>query len=57
MGDVSNGVLYGVFTFSAIFASTVLNVFGPRPTLLFAITGYPLYTGELQRFKLNFSDV
>ena len=50
MGDISNGVLYGVFTFSAMGASTMLNVLGPRPTLLFAITGYPLYTGSLWYF-------
>jgi hypothetical protein len=52
MADISNGVLYGVFTFSAMGASTVLNTVGPRPTLMFAVTGYPLYTG-----KLNMSSV
>jgi hypothetical protein len=47
MADISNGVLYGVFTFSAMGASTVLNTIGPRPTLMFAVSGYPLYTGKL----------
>ncbi|KAH8805488.1 hypothetical protein F5884DRAFT_799458 [Xylogone sp. PMI_703] len=50
MADTSNGVLYGVFAFSAVFASTMLNTVGPRPTMLFAITGYPLYTGSMWYF-------
>lgn len=52
MGDTSNGVLYGVFAFSAVFASTLLNTLGPRPTMLFAITGYPMYTGTVTKLPL-----
>ena len=46
MADESNGVLYGVFTFSAILAPLALNTLGIRPTMIFAITGYPMYTGK-----------
>ena len=46
MGDISNGVLYGVFTFSAMLAPIPLNTLGPRLTMMFAITGYPMYTGK-----------
>lgn len=53
MGDISNGVLYGVFTFSAILAPTVLNKIGPRLTMIFAISGYPLYTGSLWCFDVQ----
>ncbi|GAB7355475.1 hypothetical protein MBLNU459_g5972t1 [Dothideomycetes sp. NU459] len=47
MADISNGVLYGVFTFSAFAAGTVLDVAGPRLTTIFAITGYPIYIGAM----------
>lgn len=50
MADISNGVLYGVFTFSAFAAGTVLNVAGPRLTTLFAVSGYPIYIGGLWYF-------
>ncbi|KAI1622024.1 hypothetical protein EDD37DRAFT_687827 [Exophiala viscosa] len=50
MADTSNGVLYGVFTFSAIGASSVLNILGPRITVAFAITGYPIYIGAMWYF-------
>lgn len=53
MGDISNGVLYVVFTFSAILAPTVLNLIGPRLTMIFAISGYPLYTGSLWCFDVQ----
>ncbi|RFU31056.1 hypothetical protein B7463_g5272, partial [Scytalidium lignicola] len=53
MADTSNGVLYGVFAFSAMLASTLLNTVGPRPTMLFAITGYPMYTGSLWYFDAH----
>lgn len=50
MADTSNGVLYGVFTFSAIGAGLVLNVLGPRIAVSFAITGYPIYIGAMWYF-------
>ena len=50
MANISNGALYGVFVFSALGASTLLNVFGPRLTMLFGITGYPIYIGSLWYF-------
>jgi hypothetical protein len=50
MADTSNGVLYGVFTFSTITASSLINVFGPRLTTLIGITGYPIYTGAMWYF-------
>ena len=50
MADISNGVLYGVFVFSAFGAGAFLNVAGPRLTLLVAITGYPIYIGEMWYF-------
>ena len=40
MANISNGVLYGVFTFSAVGAGPLLNLIGPRWTLLMGITGY-----------------
>lgn len=50
MANISNGALYGVFTFSALLAGTVLNVAGPRLTMLFAISGYPIYIGAMWYF-------
>ncbi|KAJ6445379.1 Glycerol 2-dehydrogenase (NADP(+)) [Purpureocillium lavendulum] len=47
MANTSNGVLYGVFTFSALMAGSVLNTLGPRLTMMFAITGYPIYIGAM----------
>lgn len=41
--DLLVQVLYGVSAFSAIGAGSVLNLIGPRWTLLFGITGYPIY--------------
>ena len=46
MANISNAVLYGAFILSGLGASTVLNKLGPRYTLLLAITGYPIFTGE-----------
>jgi hypothetical protein len=46
MANISNGVLYGVFAFSAVGAAPLLNLIGPRWTLLFGITGYPIYQGR-----------
>lgn len=34
MANTSNGVLYGVFVFSAILSGTMLNTVGPRLTML-----------------------
>ncbi|KAK4892204.1 hypothetical protein LTR27_009213 [Elasticomyces elasticus] len=50
MGNISNGVLYGVFAFSAVAAGPLLNKIGPRYTLLFGITGYPVYQGAMWYF-------
>lgn len=50
MSNISNGVLYGVFAFSAIGAGSILNIVGPRWTLLFGITGYPVYQGAMWYF-------
>lgn len=47
MANTSNGVLYGVFAFSALMAGSVLNTLGPRLTMMFGITGYPLYIGAM----------
>ncbi|KAK5727817.1 hypothetical protein LTR17_012475 [Elasticomyces elasticus] len=53
MGNISNGVLYGVFAFSAVAAGPLLNKIGPRYTLLFGITGYPVYQGAMWYFDKN----
>ncbi|KAL1867535.1 hypothetical protein VTK73DRAFT_4138 [Phialemonium thermophilum] len=50
MANISNGVLYGVFVFSALLAGTVLNTLGPRLTMMFGITGYPVYIGAMWYF-------
>ncbi|OAA55294.1 Major facilitator superfamily domain, general substrate transporter [Niveomyces insectorum RCEF 264] len=50
MANISNGVLYGVFVFSALLAGTVLNTLGPRLTMIFGITGYPVYIGAMWYF-------
>ncbi|EXJ88510.1 hypothetical protein A1O1_05440 [Capronia coronata CBS 617.96] len=50
MANISNGVLYGVFVFSALGASTILNLFGPRYTMMFGVTGYPVYIGAMWYF-------
>lgn len=50
MANISNGVLYGVFAFSALAAGSVLNVLGPRYTMMFGITGYPVYIGAMWYF-------
>jgi hypothetical protein len=50
MANTSNGVLYGVFTFSALLAGTLLNVLGPRLTMVLGITGYPVYIGAMWYF-------
>ena len=50
MANISNGVLYGVFAFSSVAAGTVLNLIGPRWTLLFGITGYPVFQGAMWYF-------
>ncbi|EXJ89091.1 hypothetical protein A1O3_02155 [Capronia epimyces CBS 606.96] len=50
MADTSNGVLYGVFFFSAIGAGPILNLFGPRASVAFAVTGYPVYIGAMWYF-------
>lgn len=46
MANTSNAVLYGVFVLSGFMASTFLNHFGPRITLIIAISGYPFFTGR-----------
>ena len=53
MANISNGALYGVFTFSAIFAPVALNHLGPRITMMFAVTGYPIYIGALWYCKCS----
>lgn len=50
MANTSNGVLYGVFVFSAILAGTMLNTIGPRLTMLCGIVGYPIYVGAMWYF-------
>jgi hypothetical protein len=50
MANISNGVLYGVFAFSAVGAGPLLNLIGPRWTLLMGITGYPIYQGAMWFF-------
>lgn len=50
MANISNGTLYGVFVFSALGASTVVNILGPRLTMMFGITGYPVYIGAMWYF-------
>ncbi|EIM92124.1 uncharacterized protein STEHIDRAFT_136133 [Stereum hirsutum FP-91666 SS1] len=47
VGNVTNCALYGVYTFSAFFAGSVLNVFGPRWTLALGALTYPLYASGL----------
>jgi hypothetical protein len=43
MADTSNGVLYGVFVFSALMGGTTINFLGPRTTAMLGVTGYPIY--------------
>ncbi|KAK3065785.1 hypothetical protein LTR53_018039, partial [Teratosphaeriaceae sp. CCFEE 6253] len=50
MANISNGVLYGIFAFSAVGAGPLLNKIGPRYTLMFGITGYPVYQGAMWYF-------
>jgi hypothetical protein len=50
MANISNGVLYGVFAFSAVGAGPLINLVGPRWTVLMGITGYPLYQGAMWYF-------
>lgn len=52
MANTSNGVVYGVFVFSALLAGTVLNTLGPRLTMLMGITGYPIYVGAMWYFDV-----
>ena len=52
MADISNGVLYGLFTFSALLGGTMINTFGPRITMAFGVTGYPIYIGGLWYFDV-----
>jgi hypothetical protein len=52
MADISNGVLYGLFTFSALLGGTIINIFGPRITMMFGVTGYPIYVGGLWYFDV-----
>ncbi|OKL55528.1 hypothetical protein UA08_09213 [Talaromyces atroroseus] len=47
MANISNGVLYGFFALSALMAGSVLNTLGPRLTMMFGITGYPIYIGAM----------
>ncbi len=53
MADISNGVLYGLFTFSAILGGTMINLLGPRITMMFGVTGYPIYIGSLWYFECS----
>lgn len=50
MANISNGVLYGVFVFSALLAGTVLNTLGPRLTMMFGIAVYPVYIEAMWYF-------
>ena len=52
MADISNGVLYGLFTFFALLGGTMINTFGPRITMMFGVTGYPIYIGGLWYFDV-----
>ena len=52
MADISNGVLYGLFTFSAFLGGTLINTFGPHITMIFGATGYPIYIGGLWYFDV-----
>ena len=52
MADISNGVLYGLFTVSALLGGTMINTFGPRITMMFGVTGYPIYIGGLWYFDV-----
>ncbi|KXL49290.1 hypothetical protein M433DRAFT_132666 [Acidomyces richmondensis BFW] len=47
MANISNGVLYGIFTFSSLIAGPLLNTIDLRYILLFGITGYPIYQGAM----------
>jgi hypothetical protein len=49
MADISNGVLFSVFTVTAMAGGTIINAFGPRWTMMFGVTGYPIYVGQWQR--------
>jgi hypothetical protein len=51
MANTANAVLYGVFAVTAIGAGSLLKVVGPRQTLLFGYTGYPLFSGAMWYFS------
>ncbi|KIW25919.1 uncharacterized protein PV07_09053 [Cladophialophora immunda] len=51
MANITSGVLNGVFAVSSIAAGTILNIFGPRITLLAACTGYPVFNGAMWYFS------
>jgi hypothetical protein len=50
MADTSNGVLYGVFVFSALLGGMMINFIGPQRTAMFGVTGYPVYIGEPKKY-------
>ena len=51
MANTANAVLYGIFAVTAIGAGSLLNVVGPRQTLLFGCTGYSLFSGAMWYFS------
>jgi MFS family permease len=51
MGNITNGVLYGIFAFSSVLAGSMLNILGPRTMLLFSCTGYPVFNGAMWYFS------
>jgi MFS family permease len=53
MANIANSVLYGVFALAAVGAGSLLNIIGPRISILFACTGYPIYSGAMWYFSVT----
>lgn len=47
IANQTNAILYGVFIVFACMGGTIVNLFGPRLSLMIGTLGYPLYVGGL----------
>ncbi|KIX09740.1 uncharacterized protein Z518_00821 [Rhinocladiella mackenziei CBS 650.93] len=50
VASTTNAVLYGLFTLFGWIGGAILNVAGPKLTIMFGAVGYPLYVGGLWYF-------
>jgi len=47
VANKTNAILYGLFALVGLFGGTILNILGPRLSLMIGSVGYPLYVGGL----------